>query len=191
MESETVTISLLELSALKAQLEELKRQSKKAETTLKKRSAKLRRTKTALKEKCAQVNKLQKHIDKLARMLFGKRSEKFNPDQLKLAFEAWDKSQEPKPDFPKDVLTTPDEENEEPKKKRKSRKSGDRGKLPEHLDREKVVLEPEPDELVCECCHQLKSKIGDEKTEKLTYVPGQYKILEITRPKYACTDCPR
>jgi|LWDU01.1.fsa_nt_gi transposase len=192
MDSETISISIAELNAFitfKAQLEKLEQESKKTKSAFNRTRTKLKRTKTALKEKCAEVNRLQKHIAKLARMLFGKRSEKFNPDQLRLAFEDWDKSELPKPDFPKDVLETPDEENEAPKKKRKPRGSVGRGKLPEHLERETIVIEPDEEELICECCHGPKSKTGEEKTEKLTYFPGHFKVQEIIRPKYACTQC--
>ncbi|MDF1667391.1 MAG: IS66 family transposase [Planctomycetota bacterium] len=178
MDSETITIS-------KAEFEALTQAKEKLEET----EVKFTRASQSLKEKCAQVDKLQKTLDKLARMLFGKRSEKFNPDQLKLAFQTWDESDQVKPDFSKESFETPDEEMGFHKKPRRKRKPGGRRKLPEHLERETDIIEPEPEELVCDCCQEPKRRIGEDISERLIYVPAQFKVKKTIRPKYACPNC--
>jgi transposase len=53
-----------------------------------------------------------------------------------------------------------------------------RMKLPEHLRREEVILNPPQDVTGCK-------KIGEEITEQLDYVPGELFVRKYVRPKYA------
>jgi transposase len=54
-----------------------------------------------------------------------------------------------------------------------------RMKLPEHLRRETIMLEPEQDVSGCR-------KIGEEITEELEYKPGELYVNQYVRPKYVC-----
>lgn len=54
-----------------------------------------------------------------------------------------------------------------------------RAKLPEHLRREVIILEPEEDTEGCK-------KIGEEVTEELDYLPGELYVNRFVRPKYLC-----
>lgn len=51
-------------------------------------------------------------------------------------------------------------------------------KLPEHLERREIIVEPEEDTSHCK-------KIGEEITEELEYEPGRLYVNKIVRPKYA------
>lgn len=74
-----------------------------------------------------------------------------------------------------------DEEKDE--KKGKAR----RKKLPEHLEREKVELQPP---LTCPDCNGTEfRKIADDVSETLEYVPGYFKVVEYIRPRCACKNC--
>jgi transposase len=47
---------------------------------------------------------------------------------------------------------------------------------------------PEEDK-VCACCNGELHKIGEDKSEKLEFIPAQVKVIEHVRPKYACRAC--
>ena len=61
--------------------------------------------------------------------------------------------------------------------------------LPADLPRETVVLDIAEEEKVCGCCHGQLHKIGEDKSEKLAFIPAQVKVIETVRPKYACRQC--
>jgi len=62
-----------------------------------------------------------------------------------------------------------------------------RQKLPEHLARETIILEPE---LKCPACGGEKfRKIGDDVSETLEYVPSSFRVIRYVRPRCACVGC--
>lgn len=62
-----------------------------------------------------------------------------------------------------------------------------RKKLPEHLEREEKILEPNS---VCtECGSSNMRKIGDDISEVLEYVPSSFKVIKYIRPRCACNEC--
>lgn len=109
-------------------------------------------------------------LEQLKRMVFGAKSERFipdkNPEQLSL-FGVKDK---------KEQVTTEVPAHQRKVAKRKEKPA--RLVLPSHLEREKIVLEPDADirDMV---------KIGEEKTETLVYTPAKLKVKQVIRPKYA------
>lgn len=67
------------------------------------------------------------------------------------------------------------------------RKRPVRGPLPEHLPRERVVIEAQS---ACPCCGSSKlSKIGEDVTETLEVIPRQWKVIQTVREKFTCRDC--
>ena len=65
------------------------------------------------------------------------------------------------------------------------RKRRRRHPLPEHLERQTVVIEPEGLE-PCAQCGGTPGCIGEEVTEELEYVPAKVVVRRIVRRKYAC-----
>jgi len=62
-----------------------------------------------------------------------------------------------------------------------------RQRLPEHLPREDVLLEPDSK---CESCGGEKfRKIGEDISEVLEHIPESYKVIRYIRPRCACVDC--
>lgn len=120
------------------------------------------------------VVKLQHELDQLKRLIFGSKQERFIPsvtaDQLALGLNV-----EPIAQF---EITTQDvaytRTIQEPAKK--SFPTG-RTKLPAHLPRERVVIEPQED------VTGLKS-MGEEITEELDYTPGKFFVRQYVRTKY-------
>lgn len=62
-----------------------------------------------------------------------------------------------------------------------------RKQFPEHLPRERVVIEPAA---VCTCCGSARLvKLGEDVTETLEEVPRQWKVIQTVREKFTCRDC--
>ena len=70
-----------------------------------------------------------------------------------------------------------------------TRKKPKRKPLPTDLPREVIVHDLTDGEKVCDCCNGQLHKIGEDKAEKLEFIPAQVKVIEHIRPKYACRHC--
>jgi len=113
--------------------------------------------------------KLQAALGKL----FGKSSEKINPDQLALMFGE-DSVAPGTPEAEAEV-----EEVKPPRKKRKLKSRSER--LPDDLPVEEVVIEPEE----VKANPNAFKRIGEEVTDELDIVPPKFFIRRTIRPKYA------
>ncbi len=61
--------------------------------------------------------------------------------------------------------------------------------FPEHLPRERVVVEAPSN---CTCCGSERiAKMGEDITETLEVVPRQWKVIQTVREKFTCRDCER
>jgi transposase len=69
-----------------------------------------------------------------------------------------------------------------------TRKRPERNIIPDHLARERVVLDPPT---ACECCGgtRLRNKLGEDVTRTLESIPRQWKVVETVREKFTCRDC--
>ena len=137
----------------------------------------------ALKEASAKQQALKQHIVVLEQQLaalrrarFGKQSEKLDEHilQLELMIEDLETTLAEPP-------TTSEPEVQAPKRKSRARKP-----LPEHLPRE-VIEHGKRDS--CEQCGNALSKIGDDVSEQLEYVPSSFRVIRHVRPKYSCKCC--
>ena len=110
--------------------------------------------------------------------LFGRKSERLDPDQFDLALE----------DIESGIATLHAEEDAEDRaaKHPVKARAANRGSLPKHLPRLEEVLEPAS--LVCACGGGLHC-IGEDVSERLDIVPAQLRVLVTRRPKYACRAC--
>ena len=63
--------------------------------------------------------------------------------------------------------------------------------LPDHLPRHDVVHEPALAANGCSCpgCGGRLSRLGEDATEELEYVPASFRVVRHLRPKYACRAC--
>ena len=62
-----------------------------------------------------------------------------------------------------------------------------RQKLPKDLPREVIIHDIE--DKTCACCHGQLHKMGEERSEKLEFIPAQVKVIEHVRLKYSCRTC--
>ena len=122
-------------------------------------------------------------IAKLEQQIYGPRSERSARliDQLALQFEELEAS------------TTEDELAAEIAVAKITtvagftRKRPDRNTFPEHLPRERVVIDPP---VACDCCGGTRlRKLGEDVTRTLEVIPRQWKVIETVREKFTCRDC--
>lgn len=113
---------------------------------------------------------LQRQVEQLLRRVYGRRSEKLDPNQLmfdNLILEAADQPEQPV-DEKRPVETDPHKRS-----KRGKRNNPGRIPIPDHLERVEIVLDiPEEDKVSPETSKPL-NQIGWEISEKLDYRPGK------------------
>lgn len=124
--------------------------------------------------------RLRHALSQLRRNQFGRKSEKLDADQLNLGLEdietaiAAGEASEEKADA---TLAA----------SRKKSRNVNRGRLPAHLPREEIVIEPEAKS--CPCCGGDLHRIGEDVSERLDKIPSKLKVIVTRRPKYACRSC--
>jgi transposase len=124
------------------------------------------------------VERLQLLVKEYERARFGKRSEKFDPDQLQLVLEDIE------------IAIAEVQEREEDRARRSGRPAASRrtGRaaraFPAHLPRVERVIEPSS--LACPCGCGRMVRIGEDRSSRLDVEPAQYRVIETVRPRYAC-----
>jgi transposase len=135
-----------------------------------------------------QIRALKAQLDELARRAFGKKSEKLDPHQLRLALDLLASAVELSPaDEPIESDSGEGLPLEPPKKKAKGKSRG-RRPLPKTLPRRRVVVDLPESEKRCTCGHALQC-IGESVSEKLDYVPASYQVVQTVVPRYSCPKC--
>src|SRR5450755_1011817 len=134
-------------------------------------------------EDTALIAQQKLRIAKLERQIYGQRSERSSRliDQLALTFEELEAN------------ATEDELAAERAVARTTivrgftRTRPERNTFPDHLPRQRVVIDPPT---ACECCggNRLR-KLGEDVTRTLESVPRQWKVVETVREKFSCRDC--
>ena len=120
---------------------------------------------------------LRAKVDELVRKLFGRKSEKINPDQLSL-IDLESLGISPAQDEP--AQTVP--ELEPPSKWRKPK----RRKPPKELRRRRVEHTLPEAERLCPCCKDPMQPIREETHEQLDYRPSSFEVVEHVRFVYGC-----
>jgi len=134
-------------------------------------------------ERSRRENELLRHkLDVLCRRLFGKKSEKVDPNQLRLALELLESET--------GSVAEPVEADsgESPRRHRGEARRRPTGRqvLPAELPR-RVVTEDVPEaERSCSSCGEEKRVIGEEVSEKLEYEPASFHVIQRRRLKRAC-----
>lgn len=122
-------------------------------------------------------------IAKLRHQIYGQRSERSSRliEQLALTFE------ELEADATEDELAAERAVAKTTTVCGFMRKRAERQTFPEHLPRERVVIDPPT---ACECCGSNRlRKLGEDVTRTLEVVPRQWKVIETVREKFSCRDC--
>jgi transposase len=124
------------------------------------------------------VERLQLLVKEYERARFGRRSEKFDPDQLQLVLEDIE------------IAIAEAQEREEDRARRSGRpatgqRTGRAARaFPAHLPRVVEVIEPASFACPCGCGQMVR--IGEDRSSRLDVTPAQYRVIETVRPRYAC-----
>ena len=132
----------------------------------------------------AEIERLRLMIARLQRLQFGRKSEKIQRQigQLELQLE--------------DLEARRAEEQQETEKTRPTAAATElaaaarkpaRRALPEHLPRQVETHEPAHND--CPACGGALSKLGEDVSEVLEYVPARFQVIRHVRPKLSCTKC--
>jgi transposase len=124
---------------------------------------------------------LQAEVEALFRKLFRQRTEKLDPRQLELVFEAMRDL-----GIPQGQL---EQLEQEVIGKGRRRGSSGRQPLPKSLPRERIEHALPEQERCCTACGVELTKIREEITEQLDYTPASFKIIEHVRGVFACKGC--
>lgn len=155
---------------------------------------------TSEDEKTALINLQQKQIEMLKmelevlkhnfgilqRAMFGSKSEKLSEEEIEQLSLAFNEAEVYSVAEQKDLDLNLDD-NEIDSAGKNHKKTG-RKPLPKNLPRIQMIYDISADEKNCECGCQL-SKIGEEISEQLDYVPARLQVIEHIRYKYACKGC--
>ena len=127
------------------------------------------------------AQKLQ--IAKLERQVYGQRSERSARliEQLALEFEELAAS------ATEDELAAEQAAAKTTTVRAFTRRRAERDTFPDHLPRERVVIDPPT---ACACCggNRLR-KLGEDVTQTLETTPRRWKVIETVREKFSCRDC--
>ena len=134
-------------------------------------------------EDTALIAQQKLRIAKLERQIYGQRSERSSRliDQLELALE------EAEARATEDELAAEKAVAKVTSVRGFTRQRPERNTFPDHLPRERVVIDPPS---ACECCggNRLR-KLGEDVTCTLESIPRQWKVIETVREKFTCRDC--
>lgn len=123
--------------------------------------------------------RLETLVAALRQTMFGRKSEKADPDQFEPALEDIEA-----------LIALVEAEGEAnplvtPTQTAKPR-NANRGSLPKHLPRIEEVIAP--DSTACVCGTE-RHVIGEDVSERLDIIPAQFRVIVTRRLKYACRFC--
>ncbi len=123
-------------------------------------------------------DRLERLVLAFKQALFGRKSEKLDPNQFELALE----------DIETGISAIEAEKEAHPAGPAAPRRprAANRGSLPKHLPRIEVIVEPET--TVCGCGADLHV-IGEDVSERLDVIPAQFRVIVTRRPRYGCRAC--
>jgi len=138
-----------------------------------------------------EIRKMQARIDWLARKVFGRSSERLEQGEMEFFGQPFapDNANHPVPAT--EPLENADAQDtaaaQETALGGKSRRAARRSPL-EDLPRQVIVHDVAEADKLCACGRQ-KSRIGQDDSEQLEFIPAALYILQHVRPKYACPKC--
>ena len=132
----------------------------------------------------SEIEILRHNLGILQRAMFGTKSEKSDPltmEQLSLLFDEAEAGCDPQAEM--DLDDGEDDIIAPETKKKTGRKP-----LPANLPRKKIIYDLPESEKRCPCGCML-TKIGEETSEQLDYIPATLQVIQNIRYKYACKSC--
>ncbi len=176
---------LLELEAARATLRAREAELASAKATLQSERERLVAAQAEITRLLDENAELRQRVGRMAHRMFGQSSEKLAAGQLVLAFEAAkaEEAQELEADALETALGEETPSTPRPRRVRPSEK-----KVHAALPVNEIRVEPPQAERIC-ACGQPKSRIGEETSEQIEYVPASFHVVRTIRGKYACPAC--
>jgi transposase len=144
-----------------------------------------------LRAALAEIERLQLMIAGLQRHRFGRRSERLDDEALQQATEDLEQAlaeQEAKLNAARSSAEQPAAATApRPRARRSEPAKRNRGALPAHLPRVELLIDVE--DKICPCCGGSLHQIGEDRAEMLDYIPAQFRVRVIRRPRYGCRSC--
>jgi transposase len=134
-----------------------------------------------LRAALAEIERLRFQLAGLQRNRFGRRSEKLADETVQQASEDLEQSVAEK----MAALEVAAKARTRPSAGKPAKRN--RGALPAHLPRVEVMVDVE--DKACACCGGSLHQIGEDQAEMLDYVPAQFRVRLIRRPRYGCRAC--
>jgi len=122
---------------------------------------------------------LQRQMEQMLRRLYGRKSERLNPNQLmfdNIVIDSIEQGQNAPPETPEETTTV--------RKTASPRAHHGRVPIPEHLERVEILLDVPEEQKVCPETGEPLKVIGVEVSEKLEYRPGKLLVNVYKRPQY-------
>ena len=138
----------------------------------------------ALKSAQQRNAQLEHRLDQVLRRMYGQKSERLDPAQRLLFAD-----EEPTPPSSTDEAAAPPESPEAETRSASRKKGHGRAGLPKSLPRVRREHNLTEAERTCPGCQALRTKIGEDVSEQLEYVPSSLFVIQHVRPKYACPQC--
>jgi transposase len=139
-----------------------------------------------MQDKDREILNLKVQLEALKRRIFGRRSEKIDPNQLAL-FE--DLTRQLEEAVAQQASSQEATENDRKSEGNGKKKGHGRRPLPADLPRERIEVPPAEHDLTCPHCQQAKVKFSEKVTEVLDYVPASFIVRQYVRPEYMCKGC--
>lgn len=124
---------------------------------------------------------LQYKLDQLARKMFQRKTDELDPRQLQLAMEQLQNENGARHE-PLEM-----DSGESTVREHRRKKTG-RRQIPADLPRRVVTIEPSEAERTCACGTD-KTRILEEQSEKIDYIPATFEVVRTVRGVWACQRC--
>lgn len=141
---------------------------------------------SAFSDSQAIIRKLEHQLEQVLKRLYGRRSEKWDPNQRVFdemmidAIEGGLAKEEASPEAGEQEV----EQGTRPSRRSGSARPHGRLPIPDSLEREEVLLDVPEEQKKCPVTGQSMICIGYEESEKLEYAPGRLFVRVYKRPKY-------
>lgn len=129
--------------------------------------------------------RLQMRVQELTDRIYGRKSEKVDPNQLRLSIEEMRAEEFARQDA-EAPASNEEPASEPPKPKPAKRRHPGRRALPQDLPRIPRRHQCTAEELTCECCGRDRRKIREEISERLDYRPASFVVIQDIHDVYAC-----
>jgi transposase len=139
-----------------------------------------------LRAALAEIERLRLQLSGMRRNRFGRRSEKLGDEAVQQGTEDLEQAvAETMAGL--EAVTKPPAPSPAADTSRTERPKRNRGALPAHLPRVELVVDVE--DRTCACCGGSLHRIGEDQAEMLDYIPAQFRVRVIRRPRYGCRAC--